>query len=219
MLWPAWLQLRPQGILQAHPWIPWVFAPCSVETRSFLVRSAADSHWGTCLVAEYLGEDQPGLTFLFPALTLKTSDFWLWRGGEAYLDCRWGTRIYAGPTWEMHKPSTGTGTQFQDKLGRPCFVLSLILLVPELKEQLTLSQQNAGLLRGARCGLQPPCKASECLHGAFLRLLGKTLLFFIFFKEGSKAYRFNLLVWRQSRSSFNFITDTVQTDQQLIWNY
>lgn len=42
------------------------------------------------------------------------------------------------------------------------------------------------------------------------------IFLFFFFEEGSKAYRFNFLVWRQSRSSFNFITDTVQTDQQLI---
>lgn len=44
----------------------------------------------------------------------------------------------------------------------------------------------------------------------------RLLFIFYFFEEGSKAYRFNFLVWRQSRSSFNFITDTVQTDQQLI---
>lgn len=116
----------------------------------------------------------------------------------------------------MHKPSTGTGTQFQDKLGRPCFVLSLILLVPELKEQLTLSQQNAGLLHGARCGLQPPCKASAFMEPSFGSWERLFFIIIFFFKEGSKAYRFNLLVWRQSRSSFNFITDTVQTDQQLI---
>lgn len=92
--------------------------------------------------------------------------------------CMQALKMQKPPTRSMGLP----GTRFQGKLGRLCFVLRLILLVPELKEQLTLPQQNGGLLCGARCGLQPPCKASEHLHGAFLWLPGKALFYlFIFF--------------------------------------